>query len=78
MRTAATAGGAVTLLGRVARRVHAYQEQAEPPGERGYPCGMDIAAVLAACDELAARIERTGLASILPADLSPKLMAPDA
>jgi hypothetical protein len=84
------ARGAVTLLSRGARRVRAYQEQAgpsgelgyphgtEPPGQRGHPYGIDIAAILAASDDLAARIERTGLASIPPADLSPKLMAPDA
>jgi uncharacterized protein len=84
------ARGAVTLLSRGARRVRAYQEQAgpsgelgyphgtEPPGQRGHPYGMDIAAILAASDDLADRIGRTGLASIPPADLSPKLMAPDA
>jgi hypothetical protein len=69
------ARGAVTLLSRGARRIRAYQEQAGPPG---YPYGMDIAAFLAACDELAARIERTGLATIPPADLRPKLMPPEA
>jgi uncharacterized protein len=81
------ARGAVTLLSRGARRVRAYQEQAglpgypygaESAGERGYPYGMDIAAVLAACDDLAARIERAGLANIPPADLLPKLLAPGA
>jgi hypothetical protein len=92
------ARGAVTLLSRGARRVRAYQEQAgpsdepgypsgteppgepghpygtEPPGQRGHPYGMDIAALLAASDDLVARIERAGLASIPPADLLPKLM----
>jgi uncharacterized protein len=66
------ARGAVTLLSRGARRVRAYHEQAGPPGE---PYGMDVAALLAASDDLAARIGRTGLPSIPPADLSPKLLA---
>jgi hypothetical protein len=36
---------------------------------------MDVPAVLAACDELAARIERDGLDDLRPADLEPRLMA---
>ena len=75
------ARGAVTLLRRGADRVRAYRDAAEPsalgseeppatrgrPRAGGHPYGIDIAAVLAACDELAARIERRGLAEI-PAD----------
>jgi hypothetical protein len=72
------ARGAVTLLRRGARRVRAYCEQPERPaegeGHRSY--GMDLAAVLAASDDLAARVERQGLASIPAADLRPELMAP--
>jgi hypothetical protein len=36
---------------------------------------MNIAAVLAASDDLAARIERQGLASIPARDLRPELLA---
>jgi len=36
---------------------------------------MDLAWVVAACDELAARIERQGLAGIPVADLRPRLLA---
>jgi hypothetical protein len=36
---------------------------------------MDIAAFLAAADDLAVRIERDGLEPIPPADLSPGLLA---
>ena len=36
---------------------------------------MDIPAVLAACDDLAARIERHGLDDLSPADLTPRLLA---
>ena len=38
--------------------------------------GMDLAGVLAACDELAARIERQGLAQIPVPDLRPRLLVP--
>ncbi len=71
------ARGAVTLLRRGALRVRAYRDQGEPPGEaeRRQPYGMDLDALLAASDELAARIERQGLADIPAADLAPKLMA---
>ena len=49
---------------------------AGPPGAGGRPYGIDIAAVLVACDDLAARIERRGLADIPAADLRPRLLAP--
>jgi hypothetical protein len=64
------ARGAVTLLRRGADRVRAYQGRAED----GRPYGIDIAAVLMACDDLAARIERRGLAEIPAAELRPKLL----
>jgi hypothetical protein len=76
------ARGAVALLRRGARRVRAYQDQPQPDQsqpsagpERDHPYGMDVPAVLAACDELAARIERDGLDDLRPADLEPRLMA---
>ena len=72
------ARGAVTLLRRGAERVRAHQDQAGSPragGPPGHPFGMDIAAFLAATDDLAARIERDGLDGIPPADLSPGLLA---
>jgi hypothetical protein len=70
------ARGAVTLLRRGAGRVGAYRDRAEPlpEGERGRPYGIDIEAVLAACDELAARIEQRGLAGLPAEDLRPGLM----
>ena len=58
-------------------REHAQQDQPGPlagPG-REHPYGMDIPAVLAACDDLAARIERHGLGDIPAADLAPGLLA---
>jgi len=66
------ARGAVALLRRGAQRVRAYQDQPQPPAgpERDHPYGMDVPAVLAACDELAAHIERHGLD-----DLRPPLLA---
>jgi uncharacterized protein len=67
------ARGAVTLLRRGAGRVRAYRDRAAA-GERGHPYGIDIAAVLATCDELAARIEQRGLADIGDEDLRPPLM----
>jgi uncharacterized protein len=70
------ARGAVALLRRGAQRVRAYQDQAGPPPERDHPYGIDIAAFLTASDDLAARIERHGLAGIPPADLRPELMTP--
>ena len=44
-------------------------------GRPASPFGMDIAAFLTACEDLAARIERDGLDGIPPADLSPGLLA---
>ncbi len=67
------ARGAAALLRRGAERVRAHQDQPGTPASRAY--GMDIPAVLAACDELAARIEREGLAGLPPADLAPRLLA---
>jgi hypothetical protein len=67
------ARGAITLLRRGAGRVRAYCDQM-PPGERSHPYGIDTTAVLAACDELAARIELRGLAGIPDEDLRPPLM----
>jgi hypothetical protein len=49
---------------------------AQPSGVGGRPYGIDVAAVLVACDDLAARIERRGLADIPAADLRPRLLAP--
>ena len=71
------ARGAVALLRRGAQRVRAQQDQPGPLAEPGreHPYGMDIPAVLAACDDLAARIERHGLGDIPPADLAPGLLA---
>lgn len=75
------ARGATALLRRGAGRVRAYRDQAESgrawpaaEPERGQPYGMDIAAILAASDDLAARIERQGLAGIPAGDLVPGLM----
>jgi hypothetical protein len=70
------ARGAVALLRRGAQRVRVYCDQAEPAREhdRDRPYGMDIAAFLAASDDLAARIERQGLADIPAADLAPRLI----
>ena len=52
------------------------REQPDPPGPgRDYPYGMDIPAVVAAADDLAARIERHGLDALPAADLTPRLLA---
>jgi hypothetical protein len=67
------ARGAVALLRRGTQRVRAYQDQAEPPGDADRPYGIGLAAFLAASDDLAARIERDGLAGIPAADLRPGL-----
>ena len=67
------ARGAVTLLRRGAGRVRAYCDRAAAGG-RSHPYGIDIAAVLASCDELAARIELRGLAGIGDEDLPPALL----
>jgi uncharacterized protein len=84
------ARGAVALLRRGAERVRAAQDQAgsaraagpragagsqRAAGRSASPFGMNIAAFLAASDDLAARIERDGLDGIPPADLSPTLLA---
>ena len=63
------ARGAATLLRRGAQRVRRYLDIRE--GDEPY--GIDLPAVLAAADDLAARIERGGLADIPPADLRPRL-----
>jgi hypothetical protein len=69
------APGAVALLRRGAERVRAYQTEAgQAGGDRDHPYGMDLAAVLAASDELASLIERRGLPAVPPADLSPPLL----
>jgi hypothetical protein len=68
--------GAVTLLRRGADRVRAYQGRPESAAGDGRPYGIDIAAVLAACDDLATRIERRGLAEIPAADQTICLLAP--
>ncbi len=72
------ARGAVTLLRRGADRVRGYRDQADPSagGAHDHPFGIDLAAVLATCDELADRIERQGLADIPARDLRPKLTVP--
>jgi hypothetical protein len=68
------ARGAVALLSRGVQRVRAYQA-ASPAASPGAddPYGMDLAAFLAASDDLAARIDRDGLAGIPAADLRPGL-----
>jgi len=67
------ARGAVALLSRGVQRVRAYQaaSPASPLGDRPY--GIDLAAFLAASDDLAARIDRDGLAGVPAADLRPGL-----
>ena len=71
------ARGAVALLTRGAQRVRAYQARAPRGPGRDHPYGIDLAAVLASSDDLAARIGRDGLADIAPADLRPGLLAGD-
>jgi uncharacterized protein len=68
------ARGAVALLTRGAQRVRAWQGGTPPGPGRDHPYGIDLATVLAAADDLAARIERHGLADIPPADLRPGLL----
>jgi uncharacterized protein len=72
------ARGAVALLSRGVQRVRAYQAAssaaspaASPMEDRPY--GIDLAAFLSASDDLAARIDRDGLAGIPAADLRPGL-----
>jgi uncharacterized protein len=73
------ARGAVALLTRGAQRVRAYQAQGagaadlSRPADPDRPYGIDMAAFLAAADDLAARIGRDGLAGIPAADLRPAL-----
>jgi hypothetical protein len=67
------ARGASALLRRGTERVRTGQEQAEPAAG-SHPYGLDLPAVLAASDNLAARIERHGLDGIPPAALSVRLL----
>ncbi len=71
------ANGAAALLRRGAQRIRSHQDQPGPTAapEQDHPYGMDIPAVLAAADDLAARIERHGLDDLPPADLTPRLLA---
>ena len=71
------ARGAVTLLRRGAQRARGYQVPAEAGSGSGKarPFGMNLLAFLAAAEDLAARIERDGLAGVPDADLSPGLLA---
>jgi len=64
------ARGAVALLSRGAERARGYQAHVAPPD---LVYGIDLGAFLAACEDLAARIERDGLAGIPAADLRPGL-----
>jgi uncharacterized protein len=68
------ARGAVALLNRGAQRVRTYQAQATRP-DRDRPYGIDLPAFLAASGDLAARIDRDGLADIPVTDLRPGLTA---
>jgi uncharacterized protein len=68
------ARGAVALLSRGAQRVRAYQAASPATSPGGdHPYGIDLAAFLAASDDLAVRIDRDGLAGIPAADLRPGL-----
>ena len=71
------ARGAAALLRRGAQRVRSHQDQPGPTAapEQDHPYGMDIPGVLAAADDLAARIERHGLDGLPPADLTLRLLA---
>ena len=64
----------LALLRRGTQRVRIYQGQVASAPDRDHPYGIDIAAFLAAGDDLAARIERQGLTGIPPADLRPPLI----
>jgi len=70
------ARGAAALLARGAQRVRAYQARVPPGPGRDHPYGMDVAAVLAAADDLAAHIATRGLADVPPGDLLPGLLGP--
>jgi uncharacterized protein len=67
------ARGAVALIRRGTQRVRVYQGQVTSAADRDHPYGIDIAAFLAAGDDLADRIERQGLTGIPAADLRPRL-----
>jgi hypothetical protein len=67
------ARGAAALLRRGARRVSGYLPGGEDAG--GGPRGIDVPGVAGTADELAARIERDGLAGVTPADLKLRLLA---
>ena len=67
------ARGAVTLLRRGTQHVCGHGNQADG----SHPYGLDVPAVLAAAEDLAARIEHDGLARIPPADLAPRLLTGD-
>jgi hypothetical protein len=56
------ARGAAALLTRGADRLRDYAEQGETPG----PYGIDVAFAATRAEELAARIERDGLAALPP------------
>jgi len=70
------ARGAAALLTRGAQRVRAWRNGVPPGPGRDHPYGIDVAAVLAAADDLAARIATCGLADVPPADLLPGLLTP--
>jgi uncharacterized protein len=70
------ARGAVALLSRGTERVRVYRAHAASPSDRDLPYGIDLTAFLAASEDLAARIERDGLAGIPAADLRPGLTRP--
>ena len=65
------ARGATALLRRGAGRVRA---DLADPAAGAHRYGLDLPAVLAASDDLAARIERHGLDAISPAELSVRLL----
>jgi len=78
-RDAAAASGADAASGAGADAdadAGADADVSRPAGVGGRPYGIDIAAVLVACDDLAERIERLGLADTPAADLRPRLLAP--
>jgi hypothetical protein len=70
------ARGAVTLLRRGAKRVRGYAAGAGVGSQSGEPSpfGISVGAVVTMAEDLAARIERSGLASLAEADLDPGLL----
>ena len=70
------ARGAVTLLRRGAKRVRGYAAGAGVESQSGEPSpfGISVGAVVTMAEDLAARIERSGLASVAAADLDPGLL----